>query len=260
GEQAYEHKEFLASSDERFRPVNLYNGPDGAIYVMDMYRGIIQHSTYLTPYLKNEIAKRDLALPLGMGRIYRIFPKNQQRAAMQMPEQTADLVALLGHPNGWIRDQAQHMLIDRQATDAISDLKRVISVARNPLHRVHALWTLEGLNELTMEDVEVLLLHPDWELRAQAVAALPSLAAVAPQKSLADLLAHVVARRDSLVLPYAVAAAAVLTANYSADLTGQFAKWATQFADNPYVTDALISGLEGQENQFLHSMDTSTVL
>src|SRR5690606_24007935 len=59
GKQAYRDKEFLASNDERFRPVNLYDGPDGALYVVDMYRGIIQHSTYLTPYLKKEIEMRD---------------------------------------------------------------------------------------------------------------------------------------------------------------------------------------------------------
>src|SRR5690606_10100883 len=79
GKQAYQGREFLASHDERFRPVNLYDGPDGSLYIVDMYRGIIQHSTYLTPYLKDEIAKRELTLPLGMGRIYRVFPKSARR-------------------------------------------------------------------------------------------------------------------------------------------------------------------------------------
>src|SRR5690606_18095286 len=57
---AYEGEEFLASKDERFRPVNLYNGPDGNIYLLDMYNGIIQHKTYLTDYLKEQIKSRDL--------------------------------------------------------------------------------------------------------------------------------------------------------------------------------------------------------
>jgi glucose/arabinose dehydrogenase len=64
GKQAYHGKEFLASTDERFRPVSLYNGPDGALYVIDMYRGIIQHKTYLTPYLKNENISRNLTIAL----------------------------------------------------------------------------------------------------------------------------------------------------------------------------------------------------
>src|SRR5690606_3249656 len=146
GKQRYEGKEFLASSDERFRPVNLYNGPDGSIYVLDMYRGIIQHTTYLTPYLKSEIAKRALTLPPGMGRIYRVFPKDAERRSVNMPQRTADLVALLGHTNGWVRDQAQRMLVDRQAVDAVTALKSIVRAKKNPVHLVHALWTLEGLN------------------------------------------------------------------------------------------------------------------
>ena len=73
---AYEPTEFLASTDERFRPVNLYNGPDGSLYVVDMYRGIIQHRIFLTTYLRNQIKERGLEAPLGMGRVYRIVPEN----------------------------------------------------------------------------------------------------------------------------------------------------------------------------------------
>src|SRR5690606_20189848 len=112
GKQAYEGREFLASTDERFRPVNLHDGPDGGLYVLDMYRGIIQHNTYLTPYLKEQIAKRGLSLPLGMGRIYRVIPKNRKAESLIMPERIDSLVALLGHANGWVRDQAQHILVD----------------------------------------------------------------------------------------------------------------------------------------------------
>src|SRR5690606_33608636 len=96
GRQAFADREFLASTDERFRPVNLYDGPDGAIYVVDMYRGIIQHSTYLTPYLKNEIEARGLTLPLSMGRIYRVLPKGVETDWTAMPRDTDSLVALLG--------------------------------------------------------------------------------------------------------------------------------------------------------------------
>ena len=65
GDIAYKGREFLASTDERFRPVSLYNAPDGSMIVLDMYRGIIQHKTYLTPYLKDQIGKRDLTQPLS---------------------------------------------------------------------------------------------------------------------------------------------------------------------------------------------------
>src|SRR5690606_39067440 len=116
GWQAYEQREFLRSTDERFRPVSLHNAADGALYVVDMYRGIIQHKTYLTPYLKAEIAKRDLTLPLSSGRIYKIVPVNKEGKANTVSEKKEDLVALLGSKNGWVRDYAQQTIIDKKLT------------------------------------------------------------------------------------------------------------------------------------------------
>src|SRR5207253_5140024 len=77
---AFPNAEFLTSTDERFRPVNLANGPDGALYVVDMYRGVIQHKIYLTTYLRNQALSRGLEAPVNLGRIYRIVPENAPRA------------------------------------------------------------------------------------------------------------------------------------------------------------------------------------
>ena len=71
---AYDHEEFLASTDERFRPVNLINGPDGALYIVDMYRGIVQHRMFVTSFLRKQIKARGLEKPLGLGRIWRVVP------------------------------------------------------------------------------------------------------------------------------------------------------------------------------------------
>ena len=112
GNQAYEGKEFLASTDERFRPVFLSNGPDGALYIADMYRGIIQHKVYLTDYLKNEIKERKLTNPLNLGRIYKIIPKVPKVTPVTFYPHPDSLVQLLHHPSGWVRDKAQQMIID----------------------------------------------------------------------------------------------------------------------------------------------------
>src|SRR5690606_30943439 len=69
-----EQRELLASTDERFRPVNSAIGPDGALYIVDMYRGIIQHRIFVTTYLRNQIIERGLENPIGLGRIWRIVP------------------------------------------------------------------------------------------------------------------------------------------------------------------------------------------
>ncbi|MES1194996.1 MAG: dehydrogenase, partial [Opitutus sp.] len=76
GRHSYEGTEFIASTDERFRPVNLFNGPDGALYVVDLYRGILQHRLYVTSFLRKQIDERGLAEGRGLGRIWRIVPEN----------------------------------------------------------------------------------------------------------------------------------------------------------------------------------------
>lgn len=262
GEQAYRGREFLASSDERFRPVNLCDGPDGALYVVDMYRGIIQHSTYLTPYLKNEIDVRGLALPLSMGRIYKVVPKGVKTTRTAVPRDADSLVMLLGHINGWVRDKAQQVLIDRHATDVVGKLREILQASDNDKQVAHALWTLEGLGQLDLADIRVLLERQQWQLRAQAISAAVSLAEKTPTEKLVNLIAAHVSESDTLLMPHAAFAIAAF-ADVDRSITEQ---WAIAHADNKYVADALISGIEGQEKALLTRIisrklpDTSSVL
>src|SRR5207237_3003053 len=108
-ETAYDKSEFLTSTYERFRPVNLCNGPDGALYVVDMHHGLLQHRTHLTTYVKNQYLQRELEKYLHTGRIYRIAPDNTKpfdRPHLSSAP-SAKLVEYLSHPNGWWRDTAQ---------------------------------------------------------------------------------------------------------------------------------------------------------
>ncbi|HTI93997.1 MAG TPA: c-type cytochrome [Puia sp.] len=183
GKEAEGKKEFLASEDERFRPVNLYTGPDGALYIVDMYRGIIQHKTYLTPYLKNEIKDRALTRPLNCGRIYKVLPTN---SATQSPGNTTpppgiatqpfsfptnpdSLVTLLQHPNGVVRSKAQQQLVDSKNKKVVPALRHLLKNTDSPIPLIHALWTLEGLNALQKGDILPLLQNPDWTIRQQAL-------------------------------------------------------------------------------------------
>lgn len=148
---AYERSEMWTSTDERFRPVNSCVGPDGALYVADMYRGVIQHKTYLTPFLKGQIAERGLEAPLAMGRIWRVVPKGKgvKPFASMAEMKVHELCAKLEDEDGWVRDTAQRLLVERRAVEAKGELERMVkSGATKPLARVHALWTLEGLGAL----------------------------------------------------------------------------------------------------------------
>ena len=113
--KAYEKGEFLASTDERFRPVWLSNAPDGTLYIVDMYRGVIQQRADITEYLRDHIVTRKLEQPNGLGRIYRVVHDTTKRDTTSAAAQLtgAQLVERLSHPNGWWRDLAQRTLVER---------------------------------------------------------------------------------------------------------------------------------------------------
>ncbi|MGA9638455.1 PVC-type heme-binding CxxCH protein, partial [Flavobacterium sp.] len=146
----YPDKEFLASTDAWFRPVNLYTGPDGALYVTDYYRQIIEHPEWMADEVVQSGA---LYNGTDKGRLYRITPKGTPPATWQRDlarELTnAELRQKLADPNGWWRRTAQRLLTDRQATADIPALQRMATEAPNALGRLHALWTLEGLDALS---------------------------------------------------------------------------------------------------------------
>ncbi|AKD05421.1 dehydrogenase [Pontibacter korlensis] len=247
GAQAYEGKEFLASIDERFRPVSLYNAPDGALYVVDMYRGIIQHKTYLTTYLKKEIGRRDLTQPLGYGRIYRITPKNKEAKPVKLPANPQQLVRLLGHPNGWVRDNAQQMLLDRNYRQAIPALRQAASNTKEPLKAMHALWTLEGLGALQADEVLALLRQPAWPVRMQALSVLPSVMDSTNVKRYVPVLEQLVSSNDTLAAPYLAFLANHLQRYDQAAAQNLLQQLARTYQANDYVADALISNYQDRE-------------
>jgi mono/diheme cytochrome c family protein len=164
-------REFLASTDERFRPVNVAFGPDGALYVVDMYRGVIQHANYVTDHLREHVKRQGLEATLDQGRIWRIVPEG---AVLEEPPDlergsTAERVALLDHANGWLRDRAQRRLVhdrDPAATTLLRDLARF-----SPLGRLHALWTLDALGLLDEATWRAALADPDPAVRRTALRA-----------------------------------------------------------------------------------------
>lgn len=141
-------KEFMASTDERFRPVHLMGGPDGALYVVDMYRGLIQHKAYVTPYLREQTLSRNLVQPIHRGRIWRIVPEDWTAgsAPALSGRSTDQLVGYLSSNNGWLRDMAQRLLVERGDTRVVAKLTNLALKGGNRLARLHALWTLDGLN------------------------------------------------------------------------------------------------------------------
>jgi mono/diheme cytochrome c family protein/glucose/arabinose dehydrogenase len=259
GDIAYKGKEFLASTDERFRPVTLYNAPDGSLLILDMYRGIIQHKTYLTPYLKGQIGMRELTQPLSAGRIYKVVPKGANSAPVLIPDQPEKLVQLLGHANGWVRDRAQQKLVDGNYTSVLPALVQAMKQSANPLMAIHALWTLEGLGELTSQQVAALLVQPTWTIRMQALAAVPSVIGQNSYKEFVSIFDRMIETKDTLAAPYIAFLSGQIKKFDKSDANRLQTKLINAYPRNSYVADAIVSNLENVEQDFVKELNASKV-
>lgn len=249
--QAYQGKEFLVSFDERFRPVSLYNGPDGALYVVDMYRGIIQHKSFLTDYLKGEIKKRSLEKPVNCGRIYKIVPKGSNVMSVKMPAAPLKLVDMLKHPNGWIRDKAQQMIIDGKYLQTAAKLRKLIRMTdSDALAGIHAMWTLEGLGILQSDDILPLLRSENWQVKAQALSALPIAVTENNINEFKPVLQGLISHTDTLIAPYLAFQLGSIQKLDRQMANNMLLQIANRYSRNPYVADAVISNLKGQEADF----------
>ncbi|GAB3540852.1 DUF7133 domain-containing protein [Spirosoma fluminis] len=168
--------EFLRSTDPLFRPVDMTTAPDGTLYITDMYHGIIQEGqwTQKGTYLRTKIEQYQLDKVVGLGRIWRITyegkERNKARPTMYT-DKTAALVKHLEHPNGWWRDAAQQVMVQRKDLSVVPQLTAMALTNQNPLARMHALWTLEGLGALKADVVQKLLKDANPRIRIQALRA-----------------------------------------------------------------------------------------
>jgi mono/diheme cytochrome c family protein len=260
GKEAYHGKEFLASTDQRFRPVNLYNGPDGALYVVDMYRGVIQDSLSLTNYLRSYSITHKLVKPADYGRIYKIVPKGKKDSMVAIPDNPEKLVSLLKNPNGWVRDHAQQKLIDEGYTEAIPALRKLLQQKAYPLAAIHALWTLEGLNALKPDDIIPPLKRTNWHIQMEALSALIATVDKSNYRKYAPVLDQLISQKDSLLAPY-VARAINSLYPYAPQRANQLLSTLIPlYSNNSYVTDAVISGLHGPEMmKYLKKFPNSTM-
>ncbi len=171
-------KEFLASTDIWFRPVQLANAPDGALYVADFYREVIEHPASLPPEIKKYLDLKSR----GRGRLYRIVPEGfKQRPLPRLGRaSTAELVAALAHRNGWHRDTAARLLHQRQDRSAIRPLEKLAEEAKLPEGRMHALYALRGQSALTPAAVLRGLNDPHPRVREHTVLLAEKVAASSP--------------------------------------------------------------------------------
>jgi len=248
-------REFLASTDERFRPVHLATGPDGALYVADMYRGLVQHGAYITPYLREQTLNRKLVLPIHCGRIWRIVPENWQasRPKKLSTAPSTELVRLLSAPDGWNRDNAQRLLVERGEASICPALEQVVQKGPSALGRFHALWTLEGLGQLRPELLMPLLSDASPLIRANAVRLLEPFAKADPsvRTRLEAQLARLAPTAPVEQALQMALTAEVLDAKASLPLLAGLVE---RHGDSPLIRDAVMSSLQDREFALLRQL------
>jgi putative membrane-bound dehydrogenase-like protein len=170
---AYDKAEFITSTDPNFRIINIANAPDGCLYFVDMYRGIVQESNWTKPgsYLRGVVEAYGLDKNVGAGRIWRLVHKDFKPGPQprMLEESASQLVAHLEHPNGWWRDTAQKLLVVRADKSVVPALEKLVLGSKSPLARMHALWTLEGLDAATPAPVRAALKDADPQVRVSAI-------------------------------------------------------------------------------------------
>jgi mono/diheme cytochrome c family protein len=168
--------EFIKSTDPYFRPVDQKIAPDGTLYIVDMYHGIVQERQWSGPgtYIRARIEQYDLDKVVHYGRIWRLVHDGiaRDKTMPQMNnESAAQLVTHLTHPNGWWRDTAQQLLVLKQDNSVAPALEKLAASSPNLLGRFHALWTLEGLGVLDSSLARRLMEDPEPRMRIQAIRA-----------------------------------------------------------------------------------------
>ncbi|HJS06637.1 MAG TPA: PVC-type heme-binding CxxCH protein, partial [Pirellulales bacterium] len=166
--RAEQECEFLASRDIWFRPAQFANGPDGNLYVIDVYREVIEHPASMPPPIKKHL---DLTSGRDRGRIYRIKPKGfKAPPPVRLSNAPVEkLVGLLEHTNGWHRQTASRLLYERNDKAAVPLLVALAKKSRSPLGRMHALRALDGLNGLNDEVLLAGLADSEPRVRRHAV-------------------------------------------------------------------------------------------
>lgn len=253
-------KEFLASTDERFRPSGFATGPDGALYIADMYRGLIQHGAFMTPYLLEQTIDRGLELPIHLGRIWRIVPEGATTRAMPKLSQASNevLIIFLSDKDGWYRDMAQRLLVERKDLSVKDTLiKLALDSNASELGRFHALWTLEGLGILSEDFLFSIFEQSSGLIQSTALRLLEPFAQAssATRSKLAKAMEDAaVEATQAEALQLALSSYMLSASDDEKVLSAIFKK----YGDDPLMRDAMLSSLEGREYDFLQKLWVSS--
>ena len=247
--RAYPTNEFLASPDNWFRPVNLAVGPDGALYVCDMYRKTIEHPDYL-PEATRKVT--DFESGKGMGRIYRIVAEKSEAGRRKFDLSNAsvkELCAELENPNIWWRTTAQRLLLERPDQQAVPFLAELVKHGKTPEARAHALGLLDGLGALNADLVERALADAAPDVRENGIRLAESLLATSPA-----LGVKLLAAADDPNPRVRFQCALTLGDFDDNRIVPALVKLATRDTNDKWLRAAVLSSIAHREHEFLRAL------
>jgi len=230
--------EFVTSDDIWFRPVQFANAPDGTLFILDMYREVIEHPASLHPVIKKHL---DLTSGRDRGRIWRVVPDAFARRPNPRLDRldARELTALLDHANGWHRTTAARLLVERRDTSAARELELVAAGGERPEGRIAALYALDGLGRLTAESNVKAMGDAHPRVRAHAARLSESRLGDSP-----ELRAGLAALADDPEQIVRYQAAFSLGAMSGPRRDAALARIAERDAEEPYVRFAIQSAVE----------------
>lgn len=253
-EQTWDDKEFIASTDEGFRPVNLFNGPDGAMYVVDMHRGIIQHKAFISQYLTKLLSDKKLDTLQNMGRILKVINKNSPLPAIPDLSQasTQELLLYLDNKNGWIRDRAQQILIDKKGKKLKSQLFEIAKSETQHHGNLHALYVLEGMDALKFEQLEILAKNSQQEdVIPHVLRIMEQYAGFQNMAKMREVAKGIMAQ-NNMTFDFYLTTSLHDWLKVQPDAFDEIlAVLIKKYDDNKLFAEALTSSLDGQEDRFL---------
>lgn len=251
-----QNDEFLTAADEWFRPVNLAHGPDGALYVVDMYRAVIEHPEWMPPELRNRPDMRDGS---DRGRIYRIVSDDAPAPGtrplqINNADEPRALAALLEHPNSWQRETAARLLLERSGGETIAAVRSMTRQARSAAAR-HLAWSLlESFGVLSPEDVAACLADSSPDVRSLGLSFAETRLAHAPE--LADTLLSLAEDSDPRVRYRAVLSSLFLPASEARETLSLIDR---RDAADPWACRAVALAARDQAAPLLSEVLTSDV-
>lgn len=246
-QQAWQGKEFLSATDDGFRPVNLNNGPDGAMYVVDMHRGLISHHAYLSPYLKKKYEENKFDSILNFGRILKVTKTNVKTAILPDLDKVSgeQLVNLLKDTNGWVRNRAQHHIIFKNIRETIPKLLNMASDPNDALAQLHALYALEGLDALSFELLLKVAKNSDPDVTSHAIVMMENFVSKENAEKVFPLFQFLKDKRILAVDLYLSSSIGIWASVSKRDFLPLIFELYNRHLNNPIFQEAILSGISG---------------